>query len=178
MLNQVHVRVFIQLLRLWFVMTSSLSKSENWHLFIQNVLVYLPRVCVCLSVSGDSAAQTGCSESDSDHAEGSAGVYGAGPLPAPLSHSLQSDALTSNYSPYSSYCWCLNWPNNSPYFVFTDPKFGVFFLHFVFIISNIFVYYLFIYVLCCLEDSAGSVILISWSLNALTVLFLIIKIRL
>lgn len=145
MLNQVHVRVFIQLLRLWFVMTSSLSKSENWHLFIQNVLVYLPRVCVCLSVSGDSAAQTGCSESDSDHAEGSAGVYGAGPLPAALSHSLQSDALTtSNYSPYSSYCWCLNWPNNSLYLCLRIPSLESSFCT-LFLLSQIYLFIIYLY---------------------------------
>lgn len=46
-----------------------------------------------LSLLGESAAQTRCPASDSDHAEGSAGVYGAGSLPASLPHSLQSNAL-------------------------------------------------------------------------------------
>ncbi len=68
-----------------------------YHIYILNILF----ACV-VCVSGDSAAQTGCSESDSGHAEGSAGLHGAGPLPPPLSHSVQSDDLTT--VTYSSYC--------------------------------------------------------------------------
>lgn len=44
-------------------------------------------------VSGMSAAQAGCPPNDTCDAEGSADVYGAGALPAPLSHALQSNAL-------------------------------------------------------------------------------------
>ncbi|XP_056270246.1 uncharacterized protein LOC130193651 isoform X6 [Pseudoliparis swirei] len=45
---------------------------------------------------GDPAAQTEHSEGDPRHAEGSAAVYGAGPLPVPLPPSVQSHALTTS----------------------------------------------------------------------------------
>lgn len=49
-----------------------------------------------LTLSGDPAAQTEHSEGDPRHAEGSAAVYGAGPLPVPLPPSVQSHALTTS----------------------------------------------------------------------------------
>lgn len=52
------------------------------------------KMCVCVSVLGVCAAQTGRFQGDPGGAEGPVGLHGAGELPPSLSDSVQSHALS------------------------------------------------------------------------------------